>query len=139
MYAIRRATLNEIIELRHDVLIVGTTRTSAAFTGDDEPTTLHVGAFDGERCVACASLMAAAFEGRPAHQLRGMAVDQAYRGTGLGGRLLQFCEQQVEGLLWCNAREHAVGFYERHGWATVGEPFEIEGVCMHLRMVRRRS
>lgn len=136
---IRLAALTEILQLRYDVLIVGTDRTSATFDGDDEPATIHIGAFDGERCVGCVSLMRSSFDDQPAYQLRGMAVDEAHRGQGLGARLLAFSESQVDTpLLWCNAREHAVGFYERHGWKTIGEPFEIEGVCTHLRMVRLR-
>jgi predicted GNAT family N-acyltransferase len=136
---IRLADLAEILQLRHDVLIVGTDRTSVAFDGDDDSATIHIGAFDGERCVGCVSLMRSPFDDRPAYQLRGMAVDEAHRGNGVGAQLLAFAESQVDlPLLWCNAREHAVGFYQQHGWETVGEPFEIAGVCTHLRMVRRR-
>ncbi len=61
------------------------------FPGDDAepPATWHFGAFAaaGEN-LACLTLFAAQFEGAPAIQLRGMAVADHLRGTGLGTQLL---------------------------------------------------
>ena len=44
---LRRASLEEILALRHAVLRPGLPLESAAFEGDDAPDTLHFGAFDG--------------------------------------------------------------------------------------------
>lgn len=77
------------------------------------------------------------------YQLRGMAIADGDRGAGLGSRLLQISVPRLAlaepdaAILWCNAREHAVGFYERLGFEAVGEPFAIEGIGPHVRMFRR--
>ena len=135
---IRLATLDEILPLRYEVLIVGTDRTEATLTGDDDPRTIHFAGFDAGRCVGCVSLMPSEYNGAAAYQLRGMAVDPAYQGMGLGAALLSRCESAVTiPMMWCNARQHAIGFYERHGWQTLGEMFEITGVGPHIRMIRQ--
>ena len=133
----RRARVEEILPLRHAALIVGTDRHTDRFDGDEAPETIHVGGFLDDRCVACASIMRRDLDGRPGRQLRGMATAADLRGRGIGAALLRFAEQQVgPDELWCNAREHAVGFYAGHGWRAAGAVFEIPGVGPHVRMVR---
>lgn len=141
----RRATIGEVLSLRHRILIAGTTRASAVFDGDDVASTWHFAAFDREsRCLACVSYMRADLAGEPAYQLRGMAVTQELQGRGIGSRLLGFAEAEMIArtsvhVHWCNARMAAVVFYEHHGWRSVGDVFEIEGVGPHYRMVKRVS
>jgi predicted GNAT family N-acyltransferase len=36
--------------------------------------------------------------------------------------------------MWCNARQSAEAFYQRHGWQGVSEPFVIEPIGPHRRM-----
>lgn len=138
---IRVATLDEIIDLRIELLIRGTVRVSARFDGDDADDTRHFGAFSPTANLACASCMNADLEGQPAWQLRGMATHEEYRSQGLGTRLLTFMETQLSdpdrpALLWCNARVGAVGFYQQAGWETVSDVFEIAGVGPHRKMVK---
>ncbi len=142
---LRRAAVDEILPLRHAVLIAGTDRTTPHFDGDDATDTFHLGAFtiDGA-CVGCMSLMRSRLGDRPAYQLRGMATAPAHRGRGLGAAMLAFAEQQVGEqtaitALWCNARTPAAGFYQRHGWRRVAEPFDIPGVGEHVRMKREMT
>lgn len=137
---IRRAALSEILPLREAVLIRGTDRSDPVFERDDAPTSRHYGVFDdADRCLACLSLMREDLENRPGLRLRGMAVDPTQRGRGWGGRLLAFAladaDPEQRFVVWCNARETAVGFYEKMGWRTVGERFDIAGVGPHYRMV----
>jgi len=134
---IRPTPVETILDLRHAVLIADTVRTSPAFEGDREPTTIHLGGFVGTRCVACVSLMQSTWNDESAYQLRGMAVDPAWRGRGVGRQLLAFVDQRVSpATMWCNARVHAAPFYARHDWQIVSKPFDIEGVGPHVRMVR---
>jgi predicted GNAT family N-acyltransferase len=138
---IRIARLAEIIDLRSDVLIRGTVRVSPQFDGDSAADTLHFGAFDGASNIACASCMQGEYENQPAWQLRGMATQQGRRSQGIGASLLAFIEDELlasnpNGLLWCNARLGAVGFYERAGWKTTGDVFEVTGVGPHREMFR---
>jgi GNAT superfamily N-acetyltransferase len=134
---VRRATLDEILALRHAELRTGLPRETARFDGDDEPATVHVGAFDGDAVVGCASFMRRPYDGRPAWQLRGMATRADRRGTGVGAAVLRFgveLVRRVTPLLWCNARVPAVPFYERQGWTIMSDVFDIPTAGPHRVM-----
>ena len=138
---IRRALLDEIVQLRHDVLIVGTERLSPEFPGDHDATTRHFGAFDGQHNVCCATFLHSTWEDTPAWQLRGMATAPAYRSKGIGGALLAFAEgvlRDEDGpiRLWCNARIKAAPFYAKHGWQYASDEFVIDGVGPHFKMTK---
>jgi len=137
----RTAAIDEIIDLRHDVLIVGTNRTTSEFEGDHDKETLHFGAFIQGSVVGCLSLMRRDLEGKPALQLRGMATRADLRGRGIGRGLLRFAEGKILRdspirILWCNARISATGFYQKQGWRFVSEEFLIEGVGPHRKMTK---
>lgn len=61
-------------------------------------------------------------------QFRKMAVLPNDQGKGFGLQLLQYlvdyCKSQGIENLWCNARVSAIGFYQKLGFATVGETYE---------------
>lgn len=139
---IRRVPAERIIDLRHTVLREGLPREAAAFEGDDDPAAVHLAAVDGDRVVGCATLHASRWEGRPAWQLRGMAVADGYRNAGIGGQLVQFILDHVAKatpgrLLWANARVPAARFYQKLGWEIVSEVFEIPTAGPHVRIIRR--
>jgi hypothetical protein len=139
---LRRAALAEILPLRHVELRPGLLRATACFDGDDEPTTLHVGAFDQAAIVGCASWMLRSWQGEPGWQLRGMATraDRVRRGVGravlvAGERML--CDASEVRRAWCNARVAAIPFYERVGWQVASDVFDVPGVGPHRAMTRR--
>ena len=140
---LRRARIEELIDLRHEVLRHGLPREAAMFDGDDAPTTRHYGAFDGGTAVGCATLMLNQWEGEPAWQVRGMATDDRFRSRGLGAALLGMAEAELirerpaVRLLWCNARVPAVRFYEKLGWSVRCEPFDIPTAGPHVKMTKR--
>ena len=139
---VRRATLAEILPLRHAELRPGRPVATAHFDGDDEPTTAHVGAFDDGGILACATLMRRPLDGEDAAQLRGMATRADVARCGIGTAVIAFAEGLVTrewrlALLWCNARTSAQGFYERRGWRVVSPVFDVPDVGPHVRMVRR--
>ena len=127
----------------------------ARFEGDQRATTRHYGARLGDEVIACATLilcaapasvMLPALAPEPAscaYQLRGMAVEQAWRRQGLGAALLEAIELDLEPkrplLLWCNARAAARSLYERAGFLAHGERFEIEGIGPHWLMSKALS
>jgi GNAT superfamily N-acetyltransferase len=124
-------------DLRLRVLRPGRPPEAAVFPGDDAPTTVHLGAFDADgRCLGIATLVH-----NNGLQLRGMAVEPAAQGTGVGAAVLEGVHRTAaeEGFteLWCNARVSALGFYERHGWVREGEVFDIPDVGPHYVMRRR--
>lgn len=143
---IRRATLEDLIDLRHQVLRKGLPREAAIFDGDRDETSRHYGAFaegpTGERVVVCASMLLNQWLDEPAWQLRGMATAPDFRGTGLGRAIVAFIESDIRAtqsvrLLWCNARVPASRFYLKMGWQVVSEEFEIPTAGPHVRMVKR--
>ena len=141
---IRAARFEEIVDLRWTILRAGLPRETALFDGDDEPTTYHIGAFDGDTLLACATFMRRPFDQKPAWQLRGMAVSGERQRRGLGRAILESAERSLReeaysNLLWCNARVPAAGFYERHGWRIVSEPFEVPTAGPHVKMLKEIS
>ena len=140
---VRRVTAGETHSIRLRVLRPGFPPESAVFDGDTDPGSLHFGAFLADQLVGVASLFEVPPEGHPgrALQLRGMATLPEVRGKGCGRRILDACLEAANlagiPLLWCNARESAVGFYSKQGWQVVGERFDIPTVGPHYRMLLR--
>ncbi len=144
MRTCRVVDADTIRPLRHRVLRAGLPFETAFFPEDYHPDTRHYAAFDGDRVVACLTLLKSQWEGRNAWQLRGMATDPDYRGSGWGGALLDYAETEAAGSghateFWCNAREKAVPFYARYGWVVVGERFEVPVFGPHFKMHRFRN
>lgn len=73
----------------------------------------------------------------PSGQIGRMAVLPEHRGFGIGRALLdaavQAARERGDYEVFLNAQTHALGFYERAGFASVGEPFEEAGIP-HQRM-----
>ena len=137
---VESVAVDQIIDLRHEVLRQGLPREEAIFEGDRKPDALHVGAFDGDRIVGCVTLHASRWEEQPAWQLRGMAVASGYQKSGVGRALLksvdEFVAKQPTRMLWCNARTPAAPFYEKHGWKIVSKVFEIPTAGPHVKMMK---
>lgn len=141
---IRRVGAAEIRPLRHLVLRPQQRFEETVYAGDDDRSTVHFGAFAGDRVVGAASLYREDRPGGgdagPGWRLRGMATDPSARGQGHARDLLAACVDHVAsaggGELWCNARAEAAGFYRRAGFAVVGEEFEIPGIGPHFVMRR---
>jgi len=71
-------------------------------------------------------------------QVRFMAVDESWRGRGLGSRILKGVEQQARTQaikrLVLNAREVALDFYVKHGYRVEGSAETLFGKIRHVRM-----
>ena len=72
-------------------------------------------------------------------RLRAMAVDPTRQKQGIGVLLVQRLEAELRlekiGVVSLHARDHAVGFYARLGYAVTGEPFTEVGIP-HFNMVK---
>ena len=77
--------------------------------------------------------------GRPAMQLKGMAVDDAQQGRGLGAALvyegLALARSRGAELVWARARDSALGFYQSLGFTVVGDGFIDEPTAMPHHIV----
>jgi predicted GNAT family N-acyltransferase len=131
--------VERILDLRHRVLRQGLPASSARFDGDLDEGTRHYAAFDDERVVCCLTLLPSTWGDAPAWQLRGMATEPEFQGTGIGSALVRYATADALALhpdwvFWCNARRVAVGFYARHGWVSASEEFDIPTAGPHRRM-----
>ena len=74
-------------------------------------------------------------------QLRGMATAQRQQGTGVGGALLEAGVARAAAvgaeLVWANARDTALGFYARHGFAVLGDGFVDETTTLPHHVIVR--
>lgn len=139
MTAVRVVTAADTADLRREVLRGGR---PVPLPGDDDPTAVHVGAYDDDRLVGTGNVRpepAPWAPGVPAWRLRGMATAADRRGSGVGAAVLaalvEHCRAEGGGQLWCNARTPARRFYERAGFVTVGEPWVDPDIGPHVRMV----
>ena len=142
---VRPMTSLEVRPLRLEVLRAGMVNQTVHFDGDDDPTTIHLGAFDQDQNnVGVSTWMQRPFplaEEHKALQLRGMATAVNVQGQGIGALLLvagQSHGREIRAhLIWANARDAALNFYNRHGYSTVGEGF-IETVTQlpHHKVVK---
>jgi GNAT superfamily N-acetyltransferase len=137
----RLARRDEILPLRALVLRAGKPIETAQFAEDAHPECFHFGAFSDRGCEACLTIFPAPWQGNPAWQLRGMAVHPEQQGKGVGTTLLELAvdfaiKRGTASQMWCNARKTAVPFYERLGWKTFGETFEVAGIGPHVKMFR---
>ncbi len=114
------------------------------FLGDNDELTFHLGAFIEKKLVSIASFYFEKTDLLPAHEnqfrLRGMATVEEYRGHGFSSKLLQTAFKNIKQnsctVLWCNARVSARGFYEKVGFNTIGEVFEIPEIGPHIVMFK---
>jgi len=142
--AVRAIPATATHDLRQRILRPFMPVSAMVYPGDDAPETVHFGAFDGTRLVAIASLYRAPHAehapGPDAWQFRGMASEPEVRGRGFAAAVVRAMEAHARArggaVLWCNAREAAVPFYEKLGMRTVGERFEIERIGPHFVMIK---
>lgn len=138
---LRRATADEIRPLRLGVLRPDAPLVPSAY--DLDPATVHVGAFEGETAVGCVTVFPEPYEGEPrAWRLRGLAVDPALQGRGIGRLVLEAAVEVAAAagapLMWANGRVSALAFYERLGWEAVGEIFDYGPATLPHRVILRR-
>ncbi len=130
--------------IRREVLKPGLPESAVHLPGDDDPSTMHLGAFVDEALVGIATFFPdpAPVDGSDTDwRLRGMATLEHVRNQGVGGRLLEEGVARVQAAgatrLWCNGRTRARAFYERHGFVVVGDEFEIPHSGPHFVFIRR--
>ena len=141
---IRRISSVETLPLRQSILRPHLALTGCIHDGDDKPETRHFGAFLEGRLVGVASLFDQPFpssNGSKCWRLRGMAVEERQQCSGIGGRLLEACIDEINILkgeyLWCYARISATKFYLRYQFEIAGEEFNFPEVGPVVLMVKQ--
>ena len=140
---VRRCAPDAVRALRQAVLRPHQRVEEVVFDGDYLPDAVH---FCAEDCGGNIVCIASVWEERPRWEpgearcwrLRGMATAPAWRGRGLGSAVLAAVVAHVAanggGLLWCNARLGAVGFYARAGLVATGKSWEEPVIGPHVAM-----
>jgi predicted GNAT family N-acyltransferase len=130
--------------VRQPVLREGKPIESCRFDGDDLETTSHFGLYLDEKITSVVSVFKsknAIFSSESQFQIRGMAVLTQFQRKGFGQSLVKHCEEHIINqngtLIWFNAREKAVSFYEKLGYQKVGNPFSIADIGIHYIMKKK--
>jgi GNAT superfamily N-acetyltransferase len=129
--------------VRSPVLRQGKPIETCFFLGDDAVSTTHFGLFTENKLIGVASVFTINnenFAQKNQLQLRGMAILKEYQSSGFGKLLLEeifnFIKINQTELLWFNARDTAVPFYEKLGCIKKGASFEIPEIGAHFLMYK---
>jgi predicted GNAT family N-acyltransferase len=138
---VKQIDAKDTYEIRQKVLRPGKPIEACKFSGDNDEMTFHLGAYVNDTLVSVASFY---MDNHPKidapyqFRLRGMATLPEFRGQGMSSALLRTAFPLIKKnhvkIVWCNARKSAVGFYQKVGFTTIGEPFDIEDIGPHLLM-----
>lgn len=143
MQLIKEIPALETFSVRHPVLRPRKNIETCHFDGDNLESTRHFGLFIDAELAGVASLFKSnsdLFQEKEQFQLRGMAVLEKFQKKGIGETLVKYAEENAKSrsgkLIWFNAREVAVRFYEKMGYQIIGEPFEIGDIGEHFVMYK---
>jgi len=140
---IKKINYLDTFPVRSAVLRQGKPMETCFFLGDDAVDTTHFGLYIENNIIGVASVFKISnenFDTKNQYQLRGMAIVEAYQSTGFGKLLIEeifnFIESNQVELLWFNARQTAVPFYEKLGCSKKGPSFEIPEIGTHFLMYK---
>jgi len=143
MQLIKEIPALETFSVRHPVLRPRKNIETCHFDGDNLESTRHFGLFIDDELAGVASLFKSnsdLFQEKEQFQLRGMAVLEKFQKKGIGESLVKYAEENAKSrsgkLIWFNAREVAVRFYEKMGYQIIGEPFDIGDIGKHFVMYK---
>jgi GNAT superfamily N-acetyltransferase len=141
--SIKKINYLDTFPVRSAVLRQGKPIETCSFLGDETVGTTHFGLYIENNIIGVASVFTSNnenFDNKTQLQLRGMAILKEYQNMGFGKLLIEeifnFIESTQVELLWFNARETAVPFYEKLGCIKKGNSFEITEIGTHFLMYK---
>jgi len=104
-----------------------------------EPEGAHaIAAFDGHELIAAGLVAPDPARRLGAWRVRGMATKAAARGRGAGTAVLAALVDHARAAggrsVWCNVRTPARSLYERAGFRTISDEFELPSIGPHFVM-----
>jgi L-Ala-D/L-Glu epimerase len=140
---VRQLELKDVIRLRALILRPGLPLEASQYPAD--PWAVHFGMESGGEVVCVVTAhpedSSTVPHAKNPWRIRGMATREDMQGKGCGSQvlaaLLDWAKTENVDWLWCNARVKAIPFYERHGFETVSELFEIPLIGPHKNMRRK--
>ena len=141
---IKLVPVDEIYRIRQRVLRPGKPLETCFFENDKVAESFHLAAFYKQKLVGIASVLkdhSTTFTEDDQFRLRGMAVLPDFRKKNIGALLLKqaenYCSQKEAKILWFNAREKVVPFYEKYHFQKKGHLFLIPSVGHHQLMFKK--
>ena len=123
---IRTISWEQTIPLRHAVLWPYKPQEYCHVDGDIHA--LHFGCFVNEMLVCVASV----YVNQNMARLRKFATDNRFQNQGIGSKMLKHIIESLKSFeiefFWCDARESALGFYDRFDMKKCSERFYKEDV-----------
>jgi len=144
---IKELEIADVKQLRYKVLWQHKESSEDCVIEPDElDTTFHIGAVKNNTVVGTSTFiidpiaigLKDEFDTKNQYRLRAMATDSSARGEGVGKQIIEFAieklkEMNVE-LLWCDARLKATGFYDKMGFKTLGDVYDVPEIGPHKLM-----
>lgn len=139
---IRPITADETHRVRRQLLYAQDERAEVSYPGDVDARAIHLGVFVGVSLVGVASFIPQDLPSRTGGmRIRGVAVQPAIARQGVGRKLLEqgmsLCVEQGAAYVWCNARESSIPFFQRLGFKSISDLFDVEATGLHRRMVKQ--
>jgi len=128
----------QVYELRYSILRAPWKQPKGSEIADDDATSLHAAILDAQNNVIATARIHRNSEEEA--QIRFMAVASAWQGKGIGEAVLRFTEglgrRNYKGITtYClHAREHALGFYTKNGYAVVEKSYVLFDTIQHYLM-----
>lgn len=141
---VKQIKASETHAVRHPVLRANKPIETCVFPEDLLKSTVHLGLYLNSKLIGVATFINnknKLFKAETQYQLRGMAILKTGQRKGYGNKLIHHGEQLLKlkkenTLIWFNARETAVAFYEKNQYTCIGKPFEIPEVGIHFVMYK---
>ena len=98
----------------------------------------HIMVMDNQKTIAVGRLQ---YNSADEAQIRYMAVEKEYEGNGIGRMIVNTLEQQARkknvGTVILDAREPAVGFYQKLGYKIEKKSYVLFNEIQHYRMTKQ--
>lgn len=143
MITVKKITAEDCYLIRQKVLWQHKELSDCGIDIDQEEGAFHLGAYLEGKLLSIASFFVQKnnkLPDKPQYRLRAMASMPEAQNKGCARALLAFAfkelDERKQSLLWCDAREVAIGFYEKLGFQKIGQPYEIPIIGTHYLMVK---
>ncbi|MFD1550692.1 hypothetical protein DNU06_06200 [Putridiphycobacter roseus] len=139
---IKALNIDQIKQIRHEVLWPHLSSSDDCVLGPDNfKATFHIGAIENHQVIGTATFIIELnkeFDTKSQFRLRAMATLPEVRGRNVGRGIVEFALEKLKAmqvdLLWCDARLKATGFYEKMGFNSVGDIYEVPKIGPHKLM-----
>ena len=139
MYVVKTNTtpaiIEQIIDLRYEVLRKPWNQTRQSVTDDFEEIAINAYIEKDGEIIACGRLQN---NGNGIGQIRYMAINNGFQGKGLGKLIVAKLEDEAKRMqlqtIELQARENALDFYKNQGYILIETSFKLWGIIQHYLM-----